>query len=146
MRRNWIHLLLVAGLLAVLAGCAGMTTSGTEEARQDVLYSCACGPECTCGSVSTKPGNCTCGKPMKWGHVVWVEGDEAILCQCAEGCSCQGLNPTDPAKCACGKPVKRVSLKGTGIYFCNCGGACGCNTVSDQPGPCKCGMELKQSN
>ncbi len=28
-------------------------------------YACACGPSCQCGTISQKPGNCTCGKPMK---------------------------------------------------------------------------------
>ena len=136
--------------LLTLAGCAAMQTADTSDTagaqadRQDVLYTCNCGPQCKCNSMSTKPGNCACGSPMKWGHVLRVEGNEAILCQCAEGCSCAGLDPKDPSKCMCGTPVKRVSLEGTGIYFCNCGGSCSCNTVSDSPGPCKCGMKLKK--
>jgi hypothetical protein len=28
-------------------------------------YVCACGTGCPCGTVSQKPGNCGCGKPMK---------------------------------------------------------------------------------
>ena len=80
---------------------------------------------------------------MKWGHVIKIEGDEAILCQCEEGCKCE-LSKDDPSKCACGNQVKRVKLAGTGIHFCNCGGSCVCNTVSDQPGDCKCGMPLKK--
>ena len=123
---------------------AYVETGTAEEQRKDVLYTCKCGPECKCNTVSTKPGNCACGQPMKWGHVVKIEGNEALLCTCKEGCKCSGLNPKDPTKCACGNPVKRVSLKGTGIYFCNCGGSCMCNTVSDSPGKCKCGMELKK--
>jgi len=27
-------------------------------------YTCACGPACTCDTISQNPGNCTCGKPM----------------------------------------------------------------------------------
>jgi hypothetical protein len=111
--------------------------------RQDVLYTCNCGPGCTCNTVSTSPGVCRCGAPLKWGHIVRVEGEEAILCQCAEGCTCT-FNPQDPTSCSCGKPLKRVSLKGSGLYFCNCGGSCMCNTVSDQPGKCRCTMDLKK--
>jgi len=70
---------------------------------------------------------------MKWHHVVKVEGDEALLCACAEGCECT-VDPDDPTKCSCGHTLERVDLKGTGIYFCNCGGSCMCNTVSDRPG------------
>jgi len=129
--------------LLVFAVCATMGYAVTEEKRSDVLYTCDCGKECKCNSMSVNPGNCTCGKPMKWGHVVKIEGNEALLCTCAEGCKC-GLDPKDPAKCGCGQPIKRVDMKGKGIYFCNCGGSCLCNTVSDKPGKCKCGMDLKK--
>ena len=145
---NVLRLLLILGLFTLLAGCAEKQVASTrpagQEARQDVLYTCNCGPQCSCNTVSTKPGNCACGAPLKWGHVLKIEGSEAILCQCNEGCSCGGLDAKDPSKCVCGTPVKRVDLTGTGIYFCNCGGSCYCNTVSDQPGKCKCGMDLKK--
>jgi hypothetical protein len=141
---------LVGLALLGLSACAGMQTQGAPKAaaaRQDVLYTCACGPECKCNSMSTKPGKCNCGKEMKWGHVLRVEGNEALLCTCDEGCNCK-LDPkeTNPTNCSCGKPIKRVSLKGTGIYFCNCGGSCQCDTVSDKPGKCGCGMDLKKAD
>ncbi len=28
-------------------------------------YACACGPACTCGTISQNPGNCTCGTGMQ---------------------------------------------------------------------------------
>ena len=28
-------------------------------------FACACDPPCHCGTISQKPGNCACGKPMK---------------------------------------------------------------------------------
>ena len=120
-----------------------MTQADVQDTRSDVLYSCACGGGCECNSVSTKAGNCRCGKPMEWGHVVKVEEDEALVCLCAEGCACK-QDVTDPTKCACGKPLKRVNLAGTGMFFCNCGGSCTCNTISGEVGNCKCGMPLKQ--
>jgi len=153
--------LVVLSVLFLLAGCGGCfrgkqachgcrmappaataPVAAVDADRQDVLYTCNCGPQCPCNAVSKLPGNCPCGKPMAWGHVIKVEGDEALLCTCEQGCKCQ-INAEDPAKCACGKPVKRVSLKGTGLQFCNCGGACTCNTVSAEPGNCRCGMPLK---
>ena len=146
---KFVKFFLLATLFAYLAGCATMgtsETSGKEGDRQDVLYTCNCGPQCDCNTVSTTAGKCACGVPLKWGHVLKIEGDEAILCQCNEGCKCAGLDAKDPTKCACGAPVKRVSLKGTGIHFCNCGGSCYCNTVSSAPGKCKCGMDLKVVN
>lgn len=124
---------------------AAIGSAAQTDARADVLYTCACGDDCNCNSMSKEPGNCKCGKSMAWGHAIRVEGDEALLCTCAESCKCS-IDPNDPNKCSCGKPVKRISMKGTGMYFCNCGGSCTCNTVSDSPGECGCGMQLKQSN
>ena len=112
--------------------------------RNDVLYVCNCGPACTCGSKSTKPGTCTCGEELAAAHVVKIEGNEALLCTCGDDCDC-ALNADDETKCACGKDVRRVSLEGSGLYYCNCGGSCTCNFVSDQPGTCSCGMELTTS-
>jgi len=114
-------------------------------ARADVLYACDCGSSCECNTLSKQPGNCACGKPLHWYHVIKVENDEALLCGCEEGCRCS-LDPADPTRCGCGKPVKRVSLKGSGLFFCNCGGSCTCNTVQAAAGECGCGMKLKQMN
>ena len=119
--------------------------SGQMAGRADVLYACDCGPGCDCNTLSKSPGQCRCGKPLRWYHVIKVEGDVALLCGCAKGCECK-LDPKDPTKCGCGKPVKRVSLKGSGLFFCNCGGSCSCNTVQAQVGQCKCGMKLHQAN
>ena len=143
MNKHW--LILIGACAAFLAaGCIMIQPVYAADAeRHDVLYSCEQGK---CGTASIKPGNCACGLPMKWGHVIKVEGNEAILCQCGEGCKCSGLDPKNPGKCVCGTPVKRVSYKGTGLYFCNCGGSCTCNFVSDKPGKCKCGMDLKKVN
>lgn len=148
-------LVVVLGFLLILSGCCalrggpghygenGPVKQGTAGA--DTLYVCNCGPDCKCNSVSKSPGNCTCGSPMKMGHVVKVEGDEALVCMCKEGCTCK-IDPQDASLCGCGQPLKRVSLKGTGLYFCNCGGACMCNTVQDKSGTCKCNMQLKKAD
>lgn len=141
-----IRLAAILGILLLVAGCAGMHAAGMGEKRTDVLYTCDCGADCKCNSMSTEPGNCTCGKPMKWGHVLRIEGTKAVLCQCAEGCRCEGLDPKDASKCLCGSPVKEVNLAGSGLYYCNCGGSCACGTVSKTPGKCRCGMDLKQAN
>jgi len=139
MKRVW--LLVIAAVFVLGAAAVALTA---EEPRTDILYYCNCGAECKCNSVGVKPGDCKCGKPMKWGHVVKVEGNEALVCTCKEGCQCK-LDPKDASKCGCGNSVKKVDLKGTGMYFCNCGGSCTCNTVSDKPGKCKCGMDLKKA-
>ncbi|ALC15347.1 hypothetical protein DSOUD_0558 [Desulfuromonas soudanensis] len=169
--KGLIWLLVIGGVL-VLSGCFGMhgkhhrqmkcancqgqgmnaggmtampMAADQAAQRSDLLYVCNCGPECNCNSVSVRPGDCACGKPMVPYHVVKVEGDEVLLCTCGANCAC-ALDKNDGSKCGCGMAVKRVSLKGTGIYFCNCGGSCFCNTVSGEPGACKCGMPLKTIN
>jgi hypothetical protein len=90
--------------------CATAPVAGQTEMRKDVLYSCNCGPQCTCQSVSAQPGSCACGQAMRWGHVLKVEGNETLLCTCGQGCRC-AIDPNDATKCGCGNPVKRVPLK-----------------------------------
>jgi hypothetical protein len=137
-----VKILLFVVAAMVLLGAAVNTANAAQE-RSDILYYCNCGSDCNCNSVSTHPGDCKCGKPMKEGHVLKIDGTVAYVCTCGKGCNCK-IDPKDPSKCGCGQPVKKIDLKGTGIYFCGCGGGCACNTVSDKPGKCKCGMDLKK--
>jgi hypothetical protein len=45
---------------------AFVTVEGKERAFPTTAkYTCACGEGCNCGFISQKPGNCSCGKPMK---------------------------------------------------------------------------------
>ena len=136
--------LVVLGMTAFLVACAA--TGGGKQGgnRQDVISWCNCGAECKCNAVSTHPGMCSCGKEMAGGHVVFMEGNTALVCTCGPDCTCK-IDPKDHTKCGCGKPVKRIDLTGTGLYFCNCKGSCGCNTVSDKPGNCSCGGALHQA-
>jgi len=130
---------------AVETVAAEMVMEEAEAAvRNDVLYVCACGPECECGSVSAEAGTCTCGTELAPVHMVKVEGNEALLCTCGGDCTCE-INADDETKCACGSDVRRVSFEGSGLYYCNCGGSCTCNFVSTEPGTCACGMELVTS-
>lgn len=145
---NMYRKVLVAVSLCALwgvIGCAGHPRAGAGGSeKNNVVYSCACGPQCRCGTVSTTPGRCACGAALKPGHVLKVEGAEAITCQCGKDCTCL-LDSEDPTKCGCGKSVKRIDLSGSEIYFCNCMGSCMCNYLSDKPGKCKCGMDLKRA-
>ncbi len=36
-----------------------------QEFKTAGKYACACGPGCTCNTVSQSPGNCSCGSPLK---------------------------------------------------------------------------------
>ena len=91
------------------------------------IYWCFNATDGVCSGISTTRGTCPDGKPMNAGHVVWVEGTTALVCPCGDTCTC------------------KIDLAGTGIYFCNCKGSCGCSMISDKPGACKCGMPLKQA-
>lgn len=143
MTKKKVLITMISGLLVLSLAAPIVHGEETETERRDILYSCACGPECDCNAVSTEPGQCACGKDLEAGHVVKIEGDEALVCTCGADCTCE-LDDEDPTKCGCGKTIKRVNLAGTGIYFCNCDSSCTCNTVSKEPGDCKCGMKLKK--
>jgi len=161
MKKSGLMMLITCCVMVAVIGCNRSETAveaGTEAAagvavaevatddaeaavRHDVVYACNCGPDCTCGSVSTEAGPCSCGSEMAATHVVKVEGHDALLCTCSGDCTCE-IDAEDETKCACGKELKRVSLEGSGLYFCNCGGSCTCNFISAEPGKCSCGMEL----
>jgi hypothetical protein len=50
----------------VQKGKATVKTATEERSFKTVgLYACACGKGCNCNTISQKPGNCACGKPMK---------------------------------------------------------------------------------
>jgi len=140
---NRSHLLTLLGLVLLLGAAAIAAEKGAEVSapRTDVLFTCACGPECSCPTASVKPGQCKCAKPLAWGHIVKMEGADAFVCSCKEGCTCK-LDPKDATKCGCGEKLKKVSLKGTGLYACACGPTCPCNTVSSKAGKCGCGKDL----
>ncbi len=127
----------------LIVATAGLALAVKDEARHDVLYTCSCTSGC-CATASLKPGTCACGKPLVWGHVVTVEGTDALVCSCKEGCNCKA-DEKNPGTGTCGGTLKKVSLVGTGISFCNCGGSCACNQLSDKPGKCHCGMDLHQA-
>jgi len=77
-------------------------------------------------------------------HPLKVEGDTVLTCSCSGGCQCT-LDAKDTTKCSCGKPTRKVALKGSGLYYCDCGGTC-CTTISDKPGKCACGKALKKAS
>jgi hypothetical protein len=113
--------------LVLLIGMCGIAlaadTSKLNLKPGDTVYACNCGPDC-CDMMSKKPGNCVCGKPMVQAKVTKVEGDEAYL-------EAPGWD-------------KPRSFKTTGKYACNCGPSCNCDSISQKPGKCVCGEEMKK--
>lgn len=90
----------------------------------DERYVCNCGEKCACNTISMNQGKCTCGNDMVKAKVVKVEKDKADFK--AEGWQ------------------KERSFKTIGKYVCNCSPECKCGTISQNPGKCTCGTEMKK--
>jgi hypothetical protein len=86
----------------------------------DEIYVCNCGEKCACGTIALKPGNCTCGKPMVKTKVTKIENGNISV----EG--------------------QKKTFKSVGKYACACGPECKCGTISQNPGKCVCGTEMKE--
>lgn len=57
--------LVKAKVTAVGEGTATFMIDGKEKTFKTAgKYACACGPQCTCNTISQSPGKCTCGKEM----------------------------------------------------------------------------------
>lgn len=136
-------LALCAALALFLGGCAA-TGSGDagvgagKKAPDGYRYVCNCGPDCTCGSNATLPGNCTCGKPMVQKKVLAQNDAYHLMCGCSDAAH-DTLYPTDNARCAGNKPLKPYPKKGA--YSCGCTG-CPCDMQANNPGKCTCGKDM----
>ena len=90
----------------------------------DERYTCNCSEKCACNTISMNEGNCTCGSPMVKAKVVKIEKGKANFK--AEGWK------------------KERTFKTIGKYACNCSPDCKCGTISQNPGKCTCGVEMKK--
>jgi hypothetical protein len=89
----------------------------------DEIYVCNCPPGCPCDTMSRNPGKCTCGTDMIKAKVTKVEAGKATF-------SAEGWD-------------KERTMKTVGKYSCNCPPGCKCDTISQNPGKCTCGTEMK---
>ncbi|MEJ2685576.1 MAG: hypothetical protein P8Z71_14430 [Candidatus Sulfobium sp.] len=120
MRRTIVFTVIVLFCSAVaLAGAFGKMDLKVG----DEVYACNCGESCRCQAMAKMPGKCTCGKEMVKARVMKVEGDMVML-------------KADSWE-------KERSFKTTGKYACACGPDCKCEAISQNPGKCPCGMEMK---
>jgi hypothetical protein len=118
-------ILLPVVLLVFLGVMAFAAEKGKLELKVgDERYVCNCGEDCPCKTISTNPGKCTCGKDMVKAKVVKVDKDKADFM--AEGWK------------------KERSFKTVAKYICNCSPDCKCGTISQNPGKCSCGKEMKK--
>jgi hypothetical protein len=115
-------------LLALVAlGMAGLAIAAVEHGKitlkvGDEVNVCGCGEGCPCETISRKEGNCSCGKPLVKGKVTKVEEGTAMI----------EING------------KERLFKTTGKYQCMCGAKCKCDTISQKPGKCGCGMAMQE--
>ena len=88
----------------------------------DEVYVCGCGEGCPCLTMSRNPGKCTCDKDLVKTKVNKIEGDKAYV-------EVKG---------------KETAFPMVGKYACPCGPGCKCDTISQNPGKCACGKDLKK--
>lgn len=88
----------------------------------EAIYVCACGAGCDCQAVSRNDGKCACDKPLAKTTVIKVEGGKLLA-------TVNGAEQTYSTKAK---------------YMCGCGEGCTCGTISQKPGKCTCGKEMKK--
>ena len=116
------------GLAAVLAlvlvgGALAAPVTKLDLKVGDEVYACNCGPGCDCFTMSRKPGQCVCAKDLVLAKVTKVENGKAYL------------------KAETWEKPRAFLTQGK--YACACGPQCDCNTISQKPGNCVCGTEMK---
>jgi len=121
--KRWFIAVFVMMLTLGFSGLVCAAESGKLELKAgDEIYVCNCGEMCDCGSVSLKEAKCTCGKEMVKVTVARVDKGMAYYMQ--DG--------------------KERSIKTAGKYACACGPDCKCGMISQKPGKCGCGVEMKK--
>jgi len=119
-------LLFVGIVLSVLAlaGYAYQDASGKLNVKVgEEYYVCNC-ENCDCHTVSSLAGKCGCGSDLVTAKVTKVDGDTAYFRAAAWN--------------------KDRSFDMVGKYVCACGPTCACKTISQKPGKCGCGSDLKK--
>jgi hypothetical protein len=123
MKRS-LHIALVALLSLMMVGAAFAATPGKMALTVgEEVFVCNCGPSCPCHTMSMKEGICTCGDKLVKAKVTKVDKDVAYVQ--AEGWE------------------KPRAFNTQGKYMCACGPSCNCGTISQNPGKCVCGNDMK---
>jgi hypothetical protein len=121
MKKSLKILVLVLSLVVVTVAFAANAKPVFKVGEE--VYACNCGEAC-CDEISKHPGKCVCGKDMVQAKVVSVEKGKVMLQ--AEGWE------------------KPRAFKTVAKYACACGPKCDCDTISQKPGKCPCGTEMKK--
>lgn len=117
---------LLSALTVAVLFVAAFTLAHADTSKQfkagDTVYVCSCGAACDCGTVSYKEAKCTCGKKMVKTTLTAVK--DGKIYYMVDG--------------------QELSAPAVGKYGCACGEGCGCGTISQKPGKCSCGKEMKK--
>ena len=133
MKKSIFLSIALVALIAVVAGCSSTSMTPTDEKAVELrpsmdlkvgeeVYACNCGPECPCDTLSKNAGKCSCGVDLVKASVKSVGEGTAVLLVSG----------------------KERTFKTVGKYACACGLQCPCNTISQNPGKCACGVEMKE--
>jgi hypothetical protein len=117
-----VGLTLVFALALISIGFAEIKGGRIDLKVGDEVYVCGCGEGCPCLTISRSPGKCTCDKDLVKTKVTKIEGDKAYV-------EVKGKESAFPM---------------VGKYACPCGPGCKCDTISQNPGKCACGKDLKK--
>jgi len=124
-KRNVLYALVVLALAVGIVGAVVAADIKKLDAKVgEEYYVCNCGEKCPCDTISTKAGQCGCGKDLVKAKVTKVAGDKAMFK--ADGWE------------------KEIEFDLVAKYTCACGADCPCKTVSQKPGKCGCGRELTE--
>ena len=129
-KSNFYLTIVFLALIAAVAGCSSTSTTTTDQKAMELrptmelkageeVYACNCGAKCPCNTLSRNPGKCTCGVDLVKATVKSVGDGTAVLLVSGE----------------------ERSFKTVGKYACDL--QCPCNTISQNPGKCTCGVEMK---
>jgi hypothetical protein len=119
-----LHCALLTLLSLLMVGAAFAAATGKMDLKVgEEVYVCNCGPSCNCHTMSMKEGNCTCGNKMVKAKVTKLDKDMAYVQ--AEGWD------------------KPRAFNTQGKFMCACGPSCNCGTISQNPGKCVCGNDMK---
>ena len=121
MKKSLITLAVVLSLVVVAVAFAANPKPVFKVG--EAVFACNCGETCPCNTISKHPGNCVCGKDMVKANVVSVEKGKVML---------QGESWEKPR-----------AFKTVAKYVCACGPKCDSDTISQKPGKCPCGTEMK---
>lgn len=120
MKKGLIALVVAIGLAFSVAAFADKDLPVYK--KGETVYVCSCGAGCDCLTVARKEGKCSCSKALEKAKIDKVANGKIFV-------KVKGKELTFPVKAK---------------YACACGEGCNCGTISQKPGNCACGNEMKK--